>query len=156
MTLPARYRCCGEHCAFCYANRTGRGAYVGHRGYPGKPRKVKRWKMPLSRPSGYGQLESHVGLPAPYGAWEKAWPSLAMFLCDLSWGDGTARVPGKLTLWTADSLWKACLSAPAENAVAFLSGQDPQSLFQALEKAIAKDSVEWRRSVPLAKRGTRR
>jgi hypothetical protein len=112
--------------------------------------------MPLSRPSGFSALESHAGLPAAYGDWEKRLPSLAMFMCDLNWQDGSSRVPGKLTLWTGDTLWKACLTAPETSAIAFWSAQDPSGLLQAIEKALGADKVEWRRSVPYQKRSSKR
>jgi hypothetical protein len=80
-----------------------------------------------------------------------------MFLCDVAWSDGLARSPGKLTLWTADSLWKACLFAPTDNAVGFTSSQDPVDLLRTLEKQLASDKVEWRRSFERnAKRATKR
>lgn len=108
--------------------------------------------MPLSKPSGYSALESHQGMAAAYGDWEKRLPSLCAFLCDVAWTDGTARQPGKLTLWTADALWKACLSDQEASVVAFLSSQDPSGLLQSIEKGLTADKLDWRRSVPIEKR----
>jgi hypothetical protein len=113
--------------------------------------------MPLGKPSGYSVLESQQGMPATYGDWEKRLPSLCAFLCDVTWADGSTRAPGKLTLWTADALWKGCLADQVASVVSFLSAQDPSGLLQAMEKGLREDKLDWRRSVPFgAKRTTKR
>ena len=104
--------------------------------------------MPLAKPSGYSVLQSQTGMPAAYGEWEKRLPSLCAFLCDVAWSDSSSRVPGKLTLWTADALWKGCLADQAANVVAFLSAQDPSELLQRMEKGLKEDKLDWRRSQP--------
>jgi hypothetical protein len=112
--------------------------------------------MPIAKPSGYSSLESKVGVPAGYGDWEKRLPFLCAFLCDTVWTDGSSREPGKLTLWTADALWKACLADQVASVVSFLSAQDPSALLQSIERGLKEDRIEWRRSVPFEKRKTRR
>lgn len=156
MPPTARYPCCGGECPFCIENKRGRSSHSGHWGYRAKRRRKVRCEMPFRTPSGFSRLASAGGQPAAYGDWDKRLPCLCSFLCDLVSEDGTSRASGKLSLWTDDGLWKACLADPTAQAVCFLSAQGPSELLQQLEKGLKEDKLEWRRQRPLQKHQTGR
>lgn len=104
--------------------------------------------MSLRRPSGSLDSGSQSGLPAPAGEWEKRWPTLAEFLSAFKWDDGTSREPGTLLLFTEDGCWKACLHDRTTHLQVFVSARTPGALWDALEKGLGADSLEWRRKKP--------
>jgi hypothetical protein len=79
-----------------------------------------------------------------------------MWLCDVTWEDGSLRLPSKLSIWTGDSLWKLSFFDPTAKLIAFLSNQDPSALLMSLEKGLKADQLDWRRSVDFDKRKTSR
>lgn len=84
--------------------------------------------------------------PAAAGEWSSSFPALAEFLAATSWSDASPRTPGTLTLFTDESVWKICLSDRAQGLVAFVAGQSPLEAFQAAERGLESNSLDWRAS----------
>lgn len=78
------------------------------------------------------------------GTWAKGLPALCEFLSEGHWDDGSPRVPGSLTLFVDDGLWKVCLSDKDAARVAFVSGQTPTEAFATAEKGLIQGSLDWR------------
>jgi hypothetical protein len=83
--------------------------------------------------------------PAEPGEWLKSLPTLASFLCDLTFSDGSSRQTGTMLLFTEDGAWKACLIDRADSVTAFVSAKSPGALLAALEKGLERDSLDWRK-----------
>lgn len=74
----------------------------------------------------------------------KKLPGLVEFLTLATYEDGSARVPGTLTIF-ADGCWvKACLSDRDQGLVAFASSDSFTGLLEALELGLQGDTLEWR------------
>ena len=81
---------------------------------------------------------------ADAGSWASLYPALSEFLAATRWSDGTARVPGTLTLFTDGPQWKLCLSDKDQSRVAFVSGSSPQSALMAAEAGLIGSTLDWR------------
>ncbi|AXH79190.1 MAG: hypothetical protein [Circular genetic element sp.] len=88
------------------------------------------------------------GGPADPGEWQHSLPALSEFLAATTWADGSSRMPGTLTLFTDDGLWKLCLSDKAQSLVAFCSGSSPLHAFQTAEQGLVAGTLDWRPSQP--------
>ena len=86
--------------------------------------------------------------PAPAGEWSSSFPALAEFLAATSWSDASPRTPGTLTLFTDESVWKICLSDRAQGRIAFVTGMSPLEAFQAAERGLESNSLDWRAQSP--------
>ena len=86
--------------------------------------------------------------PAAAGEWSSSFPALAEFLAATSWSDASPRTPGTLTLFTDGSSWKICLSDKAQSLVAFVTGLSPLEAFQAAERGLVSNCLDWRASSP--------
>lgn len=71
-------------------------------------------------------------------------PHVVEFLCPGSWGDGTTREPGSVTLFWQDGKLKVCLKTKTPAAVCFLSASSITSLFLALEQGLVGGTLDWR------------
>jgi hypothetical protein len=77
-------------------------------------------------------------------AWQKKFPTVAEFLCQQTWQDGAARLTGTITLLFEDGIVKAALNDRDGGCSAFVSARTFTSLWEALEKGLAGDGLEWR------------
>jgi len=102
----------------------------------------------MKKPCGLSAVPSMTGQQAPLGEWEKRWRTLAEFLSSCTWDDGSSREPGTLLVFAEDGVWKACLHDRTGGMQTFVSAQTPGALWDALEKGLAGDSLEWRRKKP--------
>lgn len=82
------------------------------------------------------------------GEWSSSFPALAEFLAATSWSDASLRIPGTLTLFVDESVWKICLSDKDQGRVAFVTGLSPLEAFQAAERGLVSSSLDWRASSP--------
>lgn len=104
--------------------------------------------MALKKPSGFSAVPSGQPTAADLGEWGKKYPSVAAFLSDSTWEDGTTREPGTLLLFWEDGLWKGCLHDRTAAMQTFLSALTPSGLLETAEKGLRGDSLEWRKKRP--------
>lgn len=136
---------CRDWCGQCYASVRGReGACSGAR-YKRNPPHSWRWRrLPVPRPqskSGPGGIP-----PVPRGEWAASFPSVWEFLSCPEWADGATRVPGSITLFSEDGMWKACLNDKDGQLVAFVSGKSPEAMLEAMEAGLESGALDWRKS----------
>lgn len=80
------------------------------------------------------------------GEWSSCFPALVEFLLVARWSDGTARIPGSLTLFTDQGQWKVCLSDKDSGRIAFVTSGSPQGALSAAEAGLVASSLDWRSS----------
>jgi len=102
--------------------------------------------VPLKKPSVASGASSTTPTAASLGSWGKTYPTLCEFLSTQVWEDGSSRECGSVILfWDREGgLWKVCLNCKDTNRVAFVSGESPDDLLKALERALAGDKLDWR------------
>lgn len=59
---------------------------------------------------------------------------------------GAQRVTGTLLLFAEDGKWKACINDRDGGFVAFLTSDTVAGLLEAIDKGLAKGSLDWRKS----------
>lgn len=100
--------------------------------------------MSLKRPS---TKEAPGGaVVPPEGEWAASYPLVWEFLFLEKWEDGSSRVPGSITLFAEDGLFKACLNDKDGQLVAFTSQRSPEGLFEAVDTGLGAGTLDWRRS----------
>lgn len=147
MGTSCRHARDGHFCGYCYAGRKGRAVYRGHWGWR-PPRRVRKWSGPMKRPSAFSGGGAGKPLPPDPGTWQKSFPTLVQFLSDATWEDGTSRLTGTCLLFAEDGAWKACLRDREVDAVAFVSAKTPGDLLGTVERLLASDACDWRKSKP--------
>lgn len=83
-------------------------------------------------------------------------PSLAEFLSETVWEDGTARQTGTLMVFVEEGRWKGWLHDRDQGCSAFLSNTTLSNLLACLDTALAGDEVEWRPDRPRPSGGSRK
>jgi hypothetical protein len=92
----------------------------------------------------------------PEGGSLADYPTVWAFLSALTWPeDGSPRVPGSITLFTEDGVWKAAVNDKT-GYVAFVSGRSPEGLLEAIEEGMEAGSLDWRKSKPRLGQGGRK
>lgn len=143
---------CEGWCGACYTNAKGRTNAKGHAFYRHPPRSCPVGEFPMRKPaSSGGKRDGSEPRPRPEGDCEML-PSLWEFLTHRQWDDGTPRQPGSVTVFYEDGVWKACLNDRDAGLVAFRTAPTPIELAVSLEGALARDTLEWRRSTAQGKR----
>lgn len=107
---------------------------------------LKRSSVPLSGSTG-------GWLPVDHGEWEKSLPTLAAFLFDATYEDGSERQTGTLLLFGQDGLVKCFLNDRDTDSSACLSAKTPGALLMKAEKQLQAGAVEWRGRPPQRKGG---
>jgi hypothetical protein len=74
----------------------------------------------------------------------KKWPALYCFLSANVTADGELRERCKVQVFAEGGSWKACLMDPGNEASLFVTLPTPTKAFDALEKALGHDKVDWR------------
>jgi len=93
-------------------------------------------------------------LPIHDEQWVKKFPTLAEFISRVLWEPGQPREKGSVFLFFEDGVFKACLNDKDSSQVAFTSSLTFAGLWEALEKGLAKNTLDWRLSTQgKAKRG---
>lgn len=87
---------------------------------------------------------SLVGSPPPASMSEC--DVLWSFLVDQTWDEGSARVPGSITLFVDGPRLKAALNDRDLGEVGFVTLELDKPLFPQLEGALRSDRIDWRRS----------
>lgn len=100
---------------------------------------------------------SPAGTPAAQlpEQWVKKHPNLAAWMTETSWEDGSVRVPSSVLFFCEDGAVKGMLNDRDAQAVAFVSGSSVDDCWALLERGLASDRLDWRRSKaqPARKRG---
>lgn len=74
------------------------------------------------------------------------WPTLVEFIALDHFEDGSARAPGTVMLFVEGGRLKACFNDKAEGRVAFQVFDSLETILGELDKALASDDLDWRRS----------
>jgi hypothetical protein len=91
-------------------------------------------------------------LQQPREEWAAAFPTVWEFISLVTWEDGSARVPGSITLFAEEATWKACLNDKGMGLVAFASAGSVEGLLEALEHGLSTGLMDWRKSRPAGQR----
>lgn len=137
----------GQWCGLCYSGLKGRGVFPGHAGWS-KPRGPWRSKwMALKRvvrsPAGAPGLR----LPTLDCELSVLFPTVLEFLSLSAWEDGTARLPGTITLLTDGTMIKAALNDRDAELSCFVSGRTLTELLTTVEAGLSAGSLDWREKV---------
>jgi hypothetical protein len=133
-----------EWCGLCYATMRGRECHAGHGGRRGKSKRRELRCMGYLKKKDTAEHAEHSGAADCGGEWLQLFPAFVEFLAVTRWPDGAPRLPGSATLFTDQGAWKICLSDKDQARVAFVSASSPQAAFQAAEKALVADCLDWR------------
>lgn len=76
----------------------------------------------------------------------KAYPALAEFLSLEAWSETEARERGTITLFWEDGAFKASINNRDSEEVAFVCKKAFKTLLETIEKGLATDSLDWRKS----------
>lgn len=85
-------------------------------------------------------------LPCADPKFLKDYPVLAEFLMRVLWEPGQPREKGSVFTFFEDGMFKACLNDKDTGQVAFLSSSSFAGLWEAVEKGLAKNALDWRLS----------
>lgn len=80
------------------------------------------------------------------GVWQKSYPTLWEFLSQDTYDDKTPRRLPTITLFLGTDGLQACLNDRDQGLAAFVTSVSLDGLWQALEKGLREDSLDWRRS----------
>lgn len=80
------------------------------------------------------------------GIWQKSYPTLWEFLSLDKYDDGSPRRLPTITLFLGPDGLQACLNDRDQSLAAFVTSVSLDGLWQALEKGLKEDSLDWRRS----------
>jgi hypothetical protein len=135
---------CAGWCGECYAFVKGRGPPCG--------RRRRRWSInrvfgrnavTIRRPKVKAPAEG--ALVVLEGAELSLYPTVWEFISAKVWADGATRVTGSVTLFTEDGFFKGCVNDKDGNLVAFVSSASVGGLFEAMERGLSADTLEWRK-----------
>lgn len=133
-----------QWCPYCYANGRGRAAYKGHRSYrPGRPIlkcEVRKVQKPIPASSSFSDPGANFEDPE----FIRSYPTLYHYLFDVVWDDGTQRETATLLLFADAGRLKACLKDRALHRSAFVSSSSLDGVFEALERGLLGEGLDWR------------
>jgi len=78
--------------------------------------------------------------------WTRSYPTLWEFLSTDTFEDGSARRLPTVTIFLGSDGLQACLNDREQGLAAFVTSNSMDGLWQALEKGLKDDSLDWRRS----------
>lgn len=131
-------------CGLCYAGVRGRAWYPGHRGV-GRSYYHARSKGTCSMKRKRSDDGALRGGAAVDGKWLSTWPMLHEHLTATAWEeDDSPRLTSTLLLFSEEGCFKACLNDRAEGRSCFVSADDIETLWEALENGLVHDALEWR------------
>lgn len=141
---PAARR--GIFCVLCYEGVRHRRYHRGHANWraPEHPQGgvrmgLVRYVEPAGVPDSGGPVEERVTFFTKLG-------TVVEFLAMRAWPDGKVRTPGSITVFFEEGTYKAAVNDKDADVVAFLSARTLSGLLEALEKGLAGNSLDWRRS----------
>lgn len=134
-------------CPQCYEGRKGRRFVAGHLGHRPCPEKGGA-TLPLQKPGvGASSSASLSGTPCSGTIFEN-FPTLWEFLTLSRWPDATSRKVGSIILFVEGDRWKACLKDPNGPRVAFVTGEDIDSLLLSVDAGLDGNKLDWRPDRP--------
>lgn len=138
-------RCRVVGCFLCYLGRRGRTMSRGHFGWSEPSKQGKGGNaMGLKKPAGNGT--NGVGMDTlRSGLVWGARPSLAEFMTDGEYEDGSKRVLPTLMVFVGDGQWQAWLHDREEARGCFASGSTLEEALGALDEGLCLDTLSWRR-----------
>jgi len=83
-------------------------------------------------------------IPIGDGKFTDKHPTLVEFLTRVVWEDGSPREKGSVFVFIEDGMVKACLNDKDSLQVAFVSSVTFAGLWEALEKGLRDDTLDWR------------
>ena len=86
-----------------------------------------------------------LSAPSTGGTWQARFPALWEFLWDLEYDDGSSRSPGSLILFRDATRFKGCLTDKDASLIAFVTGDTPEGLLEALNVGLSDDTLDWRK-----------
>jgi hypothetical protein len=155
-TVPMGSRSCGNFsnawCGACYENVKGRTNHKGHALYRAPRHRKAVACMPLKKPGpvgSNGSLLQHVSMQSTFLA---PFSAILEFLSSLSWGDGSKREAGTLSMTVTAGRWSCRVKDPNGRRYAYLTAVTIDELLMALEAGLASDEMDWREDKPFGKR----
>jgi hypothetical protein len=82
------------------------------------------------------------------GSWVLPYPALIEYLTASSWPDGQPRETATLLIFCEQSSWKVCLHDRSNSLKTWMTADDPATLLELLEAALATDKASWRKDRP--------
>lgn len=82
------------------------------------------------------------------GIWQKSYPTLWEFLSVDTYDDKSPRRLPTVTIFLGPDGLQACLNDRDQGLAAFVTSLSLEGLWQALDKGLREDSLDWRRSSP--------
>ena len=82
------------------------------------------------------------------GEFATLYPCLAEFLSALEWEEGVKRVTGTVLICSEEGRWRGWLHDRDTCCSLWVSADDLDTLFMALDQSIANCSGDWRRDKP--------
>lgn len=97
----------------------------------------------LRRP-GCSPGDPHGGVPTLDASFAEQLPGLHAFFTEVTYEDGSERLPGSLTMFADAGMLKACLSDKSTGMVAFVSGSSPAVVLERASVGLEAGSLDWR------------
>jgi hypothetical protein len=78
------------------------------------------------------------------------YPHLWTYLTQMTWEDGTARLPSPVTIFVQHGKWTACLTEKNWGLILFATADRVEGLWEALDARLGDPKADWRadRKVP--------
>lgn len=146
-----RSRVAGTWCGQCYANLAGRSFFAGHLRGPAKGTANAGRKMALSKPVAAKENNNFLGGAVQSDA-AALYPSLMEYITGENWDDGSTRTTASLLLFYEAGLFKVCLNDRATERTGWATGATPELALSSLDRMLASDGMEWRKSKAGARR----
>lgn len=97
----------------------------------------------LQRPA--ARTKATPGTPAASDeAFAKKYPTLAAYLTDTAYEDGSARRTATMTVFAEEGLFKASINDREQSRSAFMAADTFTGLLDRLEKGLQADRLDWR------------
>lgn len=139
-----RHQWCGQ----CYSNVRGRTNHSGHRGYRAACPRKDGGQLALTKPAQSGANGSGSQLANSQSTYLVLFSDLMAFLSCPSWGDGSRRELGTLSIAVTAGRWSGRLKDPNGKRYAYLTALTIDELLEGLEKGLATDTLDWREDKP--------
>ena len=136
---------CNLSCICCLANKKGARNIKGHRFYR-QSAVLPFWRyLEMLRKEARGSAETGSG-PSDFLAskWAQAHPSVAEYLTQDKWEDGSARELSTLSIKVQDSGILAVLNDVDSRRSLYVFGTTFEAALKSLEGALAKPGADWR------------
>jgi hypothetical protein len=135
-------------CELCCSNMFGLGNVPGHRGFDAKRHEKEMRCMALVRRQKSEASSNGSGPVLETCKFSERYPSLAAFISQCIWDDGSSRVTGTVTFLFDAGQVKAALNDRDSESGCFLSAKTFTSLLTVLEAVCGGAPADWRAKGP--------